>query len=48
MNPNVIEPVDLNMIKSQVQPIDVEKIALLVMSIKASTKIRNDAILNAT
>eukprot|EP00347_Sterkiella_histriomuscorum_P006891 403351043 len=44
----VIEPSDIKIIKSQVQPIDVEKIAIAVLSIKNNSRLRTEAILNAT
>ncbi|CDW71420.1 UNKNOWN [Stylonychia lemnae] len=47
-NQNVIEEQDMKLIKGQVSPIDVEKIALAVLSIKNNAKQRTDAILNAT
>ena len=36
----VIEPKDMKIIKDTIQPIDVEKIALSILSIKNSTKLK--------
>jgi len=48
LDPKVIEPVDMQLIKRLVQPIDVVKIATAVQSIRFNSKMRTDAILNAT
>ncbi len=40
MDPDVVEKIDMDHIRSLVSPIDVEKIALAVLSIRLNAKMR--------
>eukprot|EP00347_Sterkiella_histriomuscorum_P012747 403367377 len=45
---SIVESEDMKVIRERVTPIDVEKIAQSILNIKTNTRLRNDAILNAT